>query len=145
MRSLFSPIRRLGLLLFLVPALMMCGCGRKTGTISGKVTYKGKPLKGGMVTFLSEGPKSMNKPSKIEKDGSYSISGFSVGPAKITVQGVKARRLMVPKSMQNMPGVAGAKSDQEEVYVPDKYASPDTSDLTYEVQAGKQEHNIDLK
>jgi len=145
MRSPFSPTHCLGLLVFFLLAVMAVGCGSKTATISGKVTYQGKPLPGGFVNFISEGPNATTKPSPIQKDGSYSVSGVPIGPAKITVQGVASRKFRVPQKMQNTPGVADAKSDQPEVFVPAWYGIPDQTDLKYDVQPGSQTHDIPLK
>jgi hypothetical protein len=118
------------------------GCGQKTGTVSGKVTYQGKALPGGNVNFLSEGQGAVFKTSKIESDGSYSVSGIPVGPAKITVQGVSTRR------MATVPGQekGGApNSDQKEVIVPPQYSNAEQSPLKYDVKPGSQTHPIDLK
>jgi hypothetical protein len=145
MCSLFSSIRGFALLIFLVLSLTAFGCGSKTGTISGKVTYQGKAVTGGSVNFLSEGSESIMKTGGIQKDGSYSVSGVPVGPAKITVQGVKARRLLIPTQLQKEQGKAEVTTDQPEIYVPPKYGSADTSDLKYEVKPGKQHYDIELK
>lgn len=147
MGSLFSPRRRgLVLLVFLVPVAIMAGCGSKSGTISGKVTYQGKPVEGGSVNFLSEGPNATMKTGGIQKDGSYSVSGVPVGPAKVTVQGMKARKLLIPAALQKeQGGVKEVKTEQSEVYVPPKYSKTETSDLKYDVKSGKQEHDIELE
>jgi hypothetical protein len=117
------------------------GCGDKKGNVSGKVTYQGKPLPGGFVNFMSSGEKSDLKTSPIKEDGSYSVSGLPVGPAKISVQGLEKRRLA------DLPGQGGenAKIEQKEVYVPPQYGNTETSKLTYEVKPGSQSHNIELK
>jgi hypothetical protein len=117
------------------------GCGQKTGTVSGKVTYQGKALPGGNVNFLSESSGAVFKTSKIESDGSYSVSGIPVGPAKITVQGVSTRR------MATLPGQGGeaSNSDPKEVIVPPQYGNAEQSGLKYDVKPGSQTHPIDLK
>lgn len=148
MSSPFSPARVVALFVLLGPVLMLAGCGgSKTGTISGKVLYKGKPLEGGFVNFLSDGPNQTQKGSGIQKDGSYSISNFPIGPSKITVQGVKARRLLLPAQFQPEQGKAAeaAKTEQAEVYVPPVYENAETTTLTHEVKAGKQERNLELE
>ena len=131
----------LSMLAFSLLALATAGCGKSTGSVSGKVTYQGKALPGGYVNFLSQGEKQVTKSSSIQSDGSYAVSGLPVGPAKISVQGLKARRLA------SLPGQGGKenKVEQKEVYVPDKYGNTETSSLTYEVKPGSQPHDIDLK
>jgi hypothetical protein len=119
----------------------VCGCGKNTGNVSGKVSYQGKPLPGGYVNFMSEGEQSTFKTSQINEDGSYSVSGLSVGPAKISVQGLSARRLA------DLPGQGrkDEKIQQREVYVPPQYGNTDTSGLKYEVKPGSQSYDIELK
>src|SRR5436309_829807 len=69
----FSPLRALvggGTLLVLLA--VAAGCGSGVGSVSGKVFYQGKLVKGGNVTFVS----TEGKPSKstsINEDGSYSL------------------------------------------------------------------------
>jgi len=142
---LFLSSRGLMLLVLLTPALVLFGCGSKTGTISGKVTYQGKPLGGGSVNFLSEGPNPTMKTGGIQKDGSYSVSGVPVGPAKITVQGIHARKLLIPAQLQKEQGKTEVTTDQPEVYVPPQYSNTETSGLRYEVRPGSQTHDIELK
>lgn len=56
--------------------LALVGCGPTPGTISGKATLDGKPLKGGMITFHNKsGGRSAT--AEIAEDGSYTTSAFS--------------------------------------------------------------------
>jgi hypothetical protein len=65
--------------LFLLAA---AGCA-KTGKVSGTVTFQGKPLPGGQITFYStEGRPSGS--GQIE-DGHYEVSDAPVGPCKVVV------------------------------------------------------------
>lgn len=135
----FVPRARLYLLTLSLLALVSSGCGGKTGSVSGKVLYEGKPLPGGYVNFMSEGATSVVKTSEIKADGSYSVSGLPVGPAKITVQGLSQRRLA------DLPGQGGGKTEQKEVFVPPQYGNSETSGLQYDVKSGSQPHDIELK
>src|SRR5262245_47013894 len=82
----FSPLRGLvggGTLLVLL-AVMTSGCGPGVGTVSGKVFYQGKVVKGGNVTFVSsEGRPSLS--ATINEDGSYSVPKITAGAVKICV------------------------------------------------------------
>jgi hypothetical protein len=140
-----------GMLLVLAALIGMCGCGPATGTVSGTVTYKGTKLKGGNVTFVS----TEGKPSKvasIQPDGTYVI-GVPAGAVKICIEteslnpgGVRSK---FPKN-EPPPGQKSPygkrKEDNADLYVeiPDTYAQPETTKLTYTVTSGKQEHNITL-
>jgi hypothetical protein len=128
-------------LTFSLLALAASGCGKSTGNVSGKVTYQGNPLPGGYVNFMNQGEQNITKTSEIKADGSYSVSGLPVGTAKISVQGLSARRLA------DLPGQGGKdeKIQQKEVFVPPQYGNSETSGLTYEVKPGSQSHEIELK
>src|SRR5205814_6625446 len=55
-------------------ALAATGCGGR-GDVSGKVTYKGKPLVGGTVQF--EACDNVLKQGNINGDGTYSLRGVA--------------------------------------------------------------------
>ena len=61
----------------------ICGCAGGHGTLSGKVTYKGKTVASGNVVVV--GADGIARYSKIETDGSYSVADVPVGEAKIGV------------------------------------------------------------
>lgn len=68
----------------LTGTLILAGCSRPVGSISGKVTYQNKPLKGGSITFVSnEGRKSV--PATIGLDGTYKIDSIAAGTYKVCV------------------------------------------------------------
>ena len=73
----------LALPLFLV---LVSGCPKKSGTVgtlSGKVTYKGKEVTGGQMTFFTkEGGAVL---ATIKPDGTYSVRDLAVGEATVTV------------------------------------------------------------
>ncbi|HKB41551.1 MAG TPA: carboxypeptidase-like regulatory domain-containing protein [Gemmataceae bacterium] len=64
-------------------AVTAVGCGFGKGDISGKVTYKGEPLKGGTVAFVaSEGPSFSGE---INEDGTYTVFHVRSGTYKVCV------------------------------------------------------------
>jgi hypothetical protein len=144
-----------GLVLLMAAA---AGCG-SSGTVSGKVTYKGQPLGGGNVVFYAEGKASQTSP--ISPDGSYSISKIPAGPVKISVETESVRphkpppggmSKMVPPKDAIPPGVDpggvyGPKEATAKKYVkiPPQYADAQQSGLTYTVKSGSQTHDIDLQ
>jgi len=101
-------------LALLVPA---ASAQEKTGTITGKITYQGKPLTGGFVTFIGKGAKI---PSRINADGTYRVREMPIGEAKIVVE---SKGVVIPKA----------------------FASAKTTPLIVRVQEGKQQHDIELK
>jgi hypothetical protein len=134
-------------------ALGVTGCGPRTGTVSGKVTYKDQTLRGGRVTFVTpDGVWGGNV--EIQEDGSYAFDKVPPGPVKAAVDtrflaprpapaGVK---MPAPPPEAEKYGPPVAKNAKERyVKIPDQYANPDTSDLTYTVTPGSQTINIELK
>jgi Carboxypeptidase regulatory-like domain len=101
-----------------------------TGTVEGKVTYKGKPLAGAYVTFHPEKGKKVFS-GKLDEDGTYTAKDVPVGKARVTVE-VKAEK-------------GKAKGKAPRVVIPAKYADPKTSGLTADVKKGKQIFDIDLR
>jgi hypothetical protein len=139
-------------LLFLPLGLLLSGCGSSSlATVSGKVSYKGQPLKGGVVSIFPEKGGGAQRAS-IEADGTYKISKVPVGPAKITVDTSSLRPVpqkSLPGPYANAPKEALPKDLQGDpehyVPIPDHYADPDKSGLTLDVKSGKNNHDIDLK
>jgi hemoglobin len=90
-------------------------------SVSGTITFKGKPVTGGTIAFHA-----MEKSSTatIQPDGTYELVGILAGTYKITIDTADA----VPK-----------------VVLPRKYENPDTSGLRFTVVKGKQSYDLDLK
>jgi hypothetical protein len=143
--------------------LTAAGCGG-TASVSGKVYYKGKPLTGGVVLFVSDNHKGTYR-SDIAEDGSYRIDKVPTGPVKIAVdtsmaQAPAARQkgppggagkmqppkdTVLPESAKGGMYDPGHKApERTAVKIPDHYANPEASNLTYTVTSGSQEHNIQL-
>jgi hypothetical protein len=139
--------------LALVVSLTVVGCGgRGKGTVTGKVTYKGAPLKGGKVAFAAAN--KQNVIAEIEQDGSYTADDVPAGPAKVTVltsylkQASRAPRYQPPKDAKVPEGykMGGDPNDAKRyVKIPDNYEDPDQSGLNLDVKSGPQPFNIDLK
>jgi hypothetical protein len=151
-----SAAARCGWILCLCGALLTAGCGGGKGVVSGKVSYQGKPVSVGSVSFILEGGGVMSSP--IEEDGSYTIRNVPPGTVKITVETTSAR----PPSMQGSPGGKGgppefmmkyvkekdpklAERGKKYVPIPEQYSDPAKSNLTFVVKSGKQQHDVDLK
>jgi hypothetical protein len=87
-----------------------------TGTITGKVTFQGKPMAEGLVTFIT----GRTKVVAPVRNGAYKVSGVPVGKALIIVES---------RDLKSPSGKAPGKS----------------MPLPFTVQAGLQEHDIVLK
>jgi hypothetical protein len=149
----------------LVAAIGVAGCGKGVGTVSGKVSYQGKALKGGSVTFVSaEGGPSPG--AQIKEDGTYTVPDVPGGKYKICVTtsflkpeqkfglgptGPKIDPKAPPPAADLPPTASSPRAAVEAhnlkryVAIPDKYSKPEETDLEYTVTAGDQTHDIDLK
>jgi hypothetical protein len=137
----------------------MYGCGSSTGTVSGKVTYNGKPLKGGSVTFFVSGAKPDRVSAEIDRDGKYTAYNVPAGKAIVTVdtdrlnpKNIKGKRYSPPPGVaapkgfnEGKGGVSPEEAAERFVEIPSKYSKEDESGLTCEVKGGAQPHDIDLK
>jgi hypothetical protein len=129
--------------------LLLLGCagGSKIemAEVSGKVLYKGKPLTGGLITFISE-KGAVPATDVIEENGQYKISA-PVGDVKIAVDNrmleKKPHKGPILKRPDENPGAKTPKGTY--VAIPEKYASPDKSGLTYKVVPGSQTYDIPLE
>src|SRR5579883_847848 len=111
---------------------LMAGCGPYTGTVTGKVMYKGNPLPGGIVTFIH--PDGRIGQGQIQEDGSYTVAQAPGGEVKCTVATVKPIP-GVPKSLASR--LPGGGKPSEPIYpagkyvpIPQKYGSAATSGLS---------------
>jgi len=140
-----------GAFLLLAAAIVMTGCSGGLSTISGTVSYAGKPLKGGNLTFVSSGKPSVG--TTIDKDGKYTAKGVPSGKVAVAVEteslnpGRRGGMKYSPPPGQQAPAGLGAKEDTADRYVqiPPNYADPEQSGLTLEVKGGSQTYNIELK
>jgi hypothetical protein len=135
-RSFFRPAIVLVLL-----TLAAAGCGR--GDVSGKVTYKGKPLVWGTVQF--EGSDNLLKQDNINSDGTFNVRGVATGEAKVAVSSINPQssdfqvRVREGEKPKPRPKVEGWFP------IPEKYNTPYKSGLTYEIKRGENTIDIELK
>jgi hypothetical protein len=123
----------------------------KVAKVKGKVTRKGQPVSGGEVVFTPVagmgGQTGQVATGQIRPDGTYTLTTFNTGDGailgthKVTVT-VRAAEDM--RKINEMPGGAIAYKLPKS-QVPDKYSSVATTPLTYTVQDGENEINIELE
>jgi len=121
--------------------IQSAGCGGPAGPkrvysdVTGRVTFKGEPLKMGKVMFQpSSGPFASGD---IEADGTYSLEA-EIGPNTV----------MIVSSDPESP-VSGDPSVRKNApppksHIPEEYGTLN-SGLEFEVEAGPNEANFDLK
>jgi hypothetical protein len=129
MTSQLTPrsFRALGLAL----CLLATGCG--PGSLSGKVSYEGAPLRGGTVTFMTEDGKARTG-GVIQPDGTYSADNVPVGAVLVGVETESAR---------DQP--AGSSPESRYVPIPRHLRNPRESGVRLIVRGGAQTENLELK
>lgn len=125
--------------------------------VSGRVTFKGKPVEGATVAF--HGAKSPRAASgRTDGDGRYKLTMFNtndgavLGENVVTIMKVNSATQQTTAISIDTGGdaytkamnsaAAGAKSDSE---LPEKYGSKDQSGLSRTVAEGNNEFNFDLE
>jgi hypothetical protein len=149
-----TPMYRPALHLSLVALtlLALVGCGGNTGTVTGKVSYKGQPVPGGNVVFTNA-DQSKTERAPIQSDGTYTSSQIPVGEMLVGVepppQGPRAKMppgAKMPDLPPDSPGMANyAGGGGAQVDIPASLQNPKTSGYTTTVSRGSQTFDIDLK
>ena len=138
-------------------ALIAAGCGDTSGVskrypIKGTVTYAGKPVETGEISFRSLDANGRDATGSIT-NGSYYLTtvndgdGALPGKYKVTIVS-KVVDLTAAKAKANSAAlrqddVAKANKSAKNL-IPAKYTLPDTSDISYEV-TGSATKDIELK
>jgi hypothetical protein len=152
----------IGRLILILPLLvaLAAGCGKGNpnapASISGKVTYKSKPVTGGMITFHTNDAGINQVP--IMPDGTYSYEGLPVGELKVSIDtealnpdrkkgqqygGAQGKNMMSPgpegvgKAPAGPPGMTEGTLQGEYVKIPPKYRDKATSGLTVTLSKGQ--------
>jgi hypothetical protein len=164
----------LGGCLLLGMCVIMGGCSKPPASVTGIVTYKGKPLTSGSVTFFCDQDNTVVN-AKIDSDGSYKTPA-TVPPGRARIAVVSAPEVNMPIGMsmraEDMGGPSGEKytgnpalkktakpastastaaaakkkpPEPKYVKIPETYADPDKSGLTYTVKSGKNVHDIEMQ
>ena len=140
LRSTGWACRRIALLLSLL-VCVCAGCDDTLFTVTGDVTFDGKPVQTGSIVFEPADGNSATAGGKIE-NGRYSISGKDgLSPGKKIVQIIATRKTGQREAGPPFP--PGTMVDVIERYIPEKYNYKST--LTCEVIAGENEHDFHLK
>jgi hypothetical protein len=115
------------------------GCGARKGSVSGVVKFNGQPLPSGTIFFLSKATQQVVS-AKID-DGKYSIPDLPAGMSQVSVTTTP------PTTPGRLPGNRQAPASTapgKYVPIPQKYANPETSGLSFEVKGGQQTKDFDL-
>lgn len=121
----------------LVAALLgLVGCtGKSSGTVSGKVTYKGNPVASGSVNFYNPGTGAAAE-GKLDDNGAYTLPGpLDAGTYKVYLQ---------PPIPEQLP--PGQKAKKRAPFtVPPKYQTASNTPISKEVKVGNNDIPITLE
>jgi hypothetical protein len=127
-----------------VAALTPLACGRsgpEKASVTGRVTYQGKPVPKGTITFMAVDPNGRNATGEIGPDGSYTLQteeardGAQLGEYRVTIYAHDEPILDYTPPTPVKP----------KLLVPAQYEKPDTSGLTKTVVRGSNVFDFDLK
>jgi len=122
-----------GFVFLLAMILVVGGAKEEIGELSGTITYDGKPVENGAITFFpSSGPSA----GSVIKDGQYSTK-VTLGKTKVVISGSK---VVGEKKVYNTPNSPVMPVTAE--MLPAKYNTE--SELRHEVQPGKQTKDFNL-
>jgi hypothetical protein len=130
--------------------LFSIGCGTggpATASVSGTVTYNGKPVPNAHVSFVPSDASSRAAEGLTDTSGRFTLGTFSpndgaiVGKYKIGVIANGPPRPAKPGEGSGMPG----ETVPGEPVIPKKYFSPETSGLEHEVKSGRNTVELTLK
>lgn len=123
---------------------------RKTVPVKGVVRYKGEPLAGAYVTFFQP-EANVSAVGRTDDAGRFTLTTFAEGDGavpgsqKVTVRKIEVIDRAKPGYDYVEKGET-APPPEERWVTPQRYAKPETSDLTADVQSkGKNEFEFDLK
>jgi hypothetical protein len=135
--------------LLLAASAGILGCGSKTASVAGKVSYRNKLVTSGEVMFITQDGRA-GAHAPVQPDGTYRADNVPPGKLKVGLQNpVPMYYQQVQnggKRIANNPEMQeAAKRATLYVPTPPTYADPDQSGLTTEVKPGKNEYNIEMK
>ena len=118
-------------LVLLSATLLIAGCGGqsdapKTVSVTGLVTYQGKPMPNLSVAFIPE--QGMVASGTTDAEGRFEMTTSEPGDGAIA-GAHKVAINFVPEQVPEMPGFPGSENNQKSP-IPLKYADVNTSGLT---------------
>jgi hypothetical protein len=118
---------------FFLAVALIAGCGNdQSAEVSGTVTYDGKPIEDGAITFIPDnGPTA----GGMIKDGKYTTK-VVVGSSKVKISSSKV------VGSKALYGMGSPERPVTAEALPAKYNS--ASELRYDVKTGSQTKDFDL-
>lgn len=135
---------RVGLLAGVAAALFIPGCGAATARVTGEVTYDGRPVAAGYVTFTPADGRGADAGAEI-KDGTYTLTGLTPG---LKVVKVIASRTMTLASAGEEPapkGKTARKAKTSEGPADTIPAAAEGNNVEVEIRPGDNRQDLHLR
>jgi len=121
----------------------LTGCGRSFYKVSGEVTYKGKAVPKGTISFLPK-EKGVRPVASAIENGKYTIPQAPAGEMTVTIS-TPPPPPEPEKGKKPPPRFKPKEKPKEDMNVPAKYGDRKTTPLTYTVTSGEQTKNFELQ
>jgi hypothetical protein len=136
---------RFGLIALLL--VVTAGCARRSARVSGEVSYEGKPVGDGMISFLPADGKGPSSGGPIT-DGTYTVENLTPGPKIVKIEAVKA--VPFARSSEEMARMAKenkARGDGSGLIDPADIipANAEGNNTRVDIKTGKQTMDFHLK
>ncbi len=126
------------------------GCGSGTATVSGTVTFQGKPLTSGSVALYCADKQILH--ALIDSAGRYSIPKVPLGAVRVTVQTHRKAPLGLFTAAQPPKMLTGDSpirpiidpNERPPMVIPYRYAHPEESGLSFVAAVAHQPFDIEL-
>jgi hypothetical protein len=137
--------------------LVLAGCGpkgKKSGAVTGKVTYKGQPVNGAaLLLYPASGGDTPALTVPVGQDGEFRISDVAPGEYKVVVQGSPGAQQVDPRMLKSMPPEKRAEAEAKlkgmntppTIPFPKKYTDPKTTDLKVTVTDKAETKDLELQ
>ena len=126
---------------------LLPGCGSPTATVSGEVTYDGKPVGDGYITFTPADGKGPDAGGPITK-GRYSVTGLAPGPKVVKVIALKQVNFASSSEEMMRKAAETKKAGNYDGLVDPADAIPEAAEgnnAQVEVREGDNKHDFHLK
>ena len=129
--------------------LCLLGCGQKDTTVSGKVTYNGKPIKAGTISFRpADGHGQVFAASIV--NGAYAIAEAQPGKRMVAIRGTKrVRTALSEEESARLAAEAQAAGNKSGVHLGEAadYIPEDAegNNKIVEIANGDQTFDFDVK
>jgi hypothetical protein len=115
----------------------LAGCGSKLSTVSGKITYRDKPVTRGQISFIAADGQSAS--TTLDADGGYTVAQVPRGELTVIISSFEA------EGAEKLGIKILPKAPKLRSLVPERYNEAETSPLKVMVKSSHHRYDFDLK